>query len=61
MCALVLHSYQLVSTGMGVIAGTRVEYHSGVERLLQDGSQDSGSDEENIQVAASSPVDPVSD
>ena len=32
-----------------------------VERLLQEGPQDSGSDEESIQDAADSPVDPVSD
>ena len=32
-----------------------------VERLLQEGPRDSGSDEESIQDAADSPVDSVSD
>ena len=32
-----------------------------MDRTLQEGPQDSGSDEESIQDAADSPVDPVSD
>ena len=49
----------MVSTGGNHRCSGRVPQW--VERLLQKGAWDSGSDEESIQDAADSPMDPVSD